>query len=96
MSQNILNNSYVIGVAGRNLVLSTLGRVYIKKQDKYYELDFGGNATKSKEENTTTLPDVIVVNNEDDILNMEYPGDGKVIIGADGSLYVTIGGRLVK
>lgn len=42
MSSSIINNSYFVGVAGRNLVLQTLGRVYVQVKDKYYELKFEG------------------------------------------------------
>lgn len=93
MTNDIINNSYVVGIAGRNLVLNTLGRVYVKRQDRYYELKIGEQEIKR---DGSEIPDIVVVNTEEDILNLPYPGDGKIIIGADGSLYITIDGSLVK
>lgn len=94
MSQNVINNSYVIGVGQRNLVLNTLGRVYVKKQDKYYELNIGNIPVSSTE--TQDVPDIVVVNTEQDALALTYPGDNKLVVGLDGSLFICSNGAMTK
>lgn len=84
---SIINNSYTVGVNGRNLVLNTLGRLYVKVRDRYYEIDFK-KLTESVEEEEKTS-DFILEENITDITTYEYPGDGKIIITLDGKLYVT-------
>lgn len=84
---SIINNSYTVGVNGRNLVLNTLGRLYVKVRDRYYEIDFK-KLTESVEEEEKTS-DFILEENVIDIATYEYPGDGKIIITLDGKLYVT-------
>ena len=84
---SIINNSYTVGVNGRNLVLNTLGRLYVKVRDRYYEIDFK-KLTESVEEKEKTS-DFILEENITDITTYEYPGDGKIIITLDGKLYVT-------
>ena len=37
---SIINNSHVIGVDSRNLVLKTRGTLHVKVGDRYYEIDF--------------------------------------------------------
>ena len=90
MSNDILNNSYVVGIGGRNLVLNTLGRVYIKNQDRYYELEFKNNLVTDFSEE---LPDIIIT---DDVQNLEYPGDNKLIIDPNGLLYYTENGQIFE
>lgn len=96
MSSDVLNNSYVIGLAKQNLVLQTAGRVYIKKQDKYYEISTGNSVSSEEESTSSSLPDIILVDTADAAKALEYPGDGKLIVGKDGSMFVTSGGSLVE
>lgn len=82
---NILNNSYVIGIGGRNLVLNTFGRVYVKVQDKYYEIDFKNGFGKDK----SSKSNIIVVNTKLDLSSFPYPGDGNIILSKDGFIFYT-------
>ena len=84
---SIINNSYTVGVNGRNLVLNTLGRLYVKVRDRYYEIDFK-KLTESVEEEEKTS-DFILEETGIDIETYEYPGDGKMIVTLDGKFYVT-------
>ena len=36
----LVNNATTIGTGGQNLVLETAGRIYVKVNERYYELDF--------------------------------------------------------
>lgn len=91
MAENdILNNSYVIGVGSRNLVLNTLGRVYVRVQEKYYELNFkdsisGGGAGYGG---------VIVVNTNAEATSIKYPGDNILILSKEGNMYYTQNGTV--
>ena len=57
---SIINNSYTVGVNGRNLVLNTLGRLYVKVRDRYYEIDFK-KLTESVEEKEKTSDFILEV-----------------------------------
>lgn len=83
---SIINNSYVVGVNGRNLVLNTLGRLYVKVRDRYYEIDFKKLTESVEEEKTSNF---ILEETDIDMETYEYPGDGKMIITLDGKFYVT-------
>lgn len=92
--------NYGIGVEGKNLVLKTLGRVYIKVKDRKYELPFrtedfrdlikqySGNS-KSNEDTAS----IILLNSANDINDLEYPGDGVLILTRDGLFYYTESGE---
>jgi len=84
---SIINNSYIVGVNGRNLVLNTLGRLYVKVRDRYYEIDFKKLTESIKEEEKTS--DFILEETSIDIETYEYPGDGKMIVTLDGKFYIT-------
>lgn len=84
---SIINNSYTVGVNGRNLVLNTLGRLYVKVRDRYYEIDFK-KLTESVEEEEKTS-NFILEETGIDMETYEYPGDGKMIVTLDGKFYVT-------
>jgi hypothetical protein len=88
---NILNNSHVIGVGGRNLVLNTLGRVYVKVQEKYYEIDFKNGTVGG---NGSGYGGVIVVNTNAEALALSYPGDNILILSKEGSIYYTQNGTI--
>lgn len=88
--------NYGIGVEGKNLVLKTLGRVYVKVKDRKYELVFrpedlqkmvegyAGGASESTGSSTIVFTDSSL-----DIDNLEYPGDNVLVITKDGHLYFT-------
>lgn len=92
--------NYGIGVEGKNLVLKTLGRVYIKVKDRKYELPFrtedfrdlikqySGNS-KSNEDTAS----IILLNSANDVNDLEYPGDGVLILTRDGLFYYTENGE---
>lgn len=88
--------NYGIGVEGKNLVLKTLGRVYVKVKDRKYELMFrpedlqkmvegyAGGASESTGSSTIVFTDSSL-----DIDSLEYPGDSVLVISKDGHLYFT-------
>jgi hypothetical protein len=78
---DIINNSYIIGIGTRNLVLNTLGRIYIKVKDRYYEFDF-----RKQFGEEISIPNIIIVKNEQEVSNLTYPGDNKLIISEDGKI----------
>ena len=92
--------NYGIGVEGKNLVLKTLSRVYVKVKDRKYELPFrpedfrdlikqySGNS-KSNEDTAS----IILLNSANDINDLEYPGDGVLILTRDGLFYYTENGE---
>lgn len=84
---SIINNSYIVGVNGRNLVLNTLGRLYVKVRDRYYEIDFKKliDSGEIKNENSNLIIEESKIN----VDTYEYPGDGKLIISLDGGFYIT-------
>lgn len=84
---SIINNSYIVGINGRNLVLNTLGRLYVKVRDRYYEIDFK-KLTESVEEKEKTS-DFILEEAGIDPKTYKYPGDNKMIVTLDGKFYVT-------
>ena len=88
--------NYGIGVEGKNLVLKTLGRVYVKVKDRKYELVFrpedlqkmvegyAGDASESTGSST-----IIFADSSLDIDSLEYPGDNVLVISKDGHIYFT-------
>ena len=89
-----VSNGYDIGVNGRDLILKTAGKVYIKVADKFYELDFRNEKTKTDttESSETIQSDVVLL---DTLLKENYPGDNKLVINND-ELYITKGGSYKK
>lgn len=85
---SIINNSHAIGVDTRNLVLKTRGTLHVKVGDRYYEIDFRNLGAKEEEEQEKEEY-IISVESKDSIESLEYPGDNKLIIGLDGSIFVT-------
>lgn len=88
--------NYGIGVEGKNLVLKTLGRVYIKVKDRKYELVFRPEDLQKMVESyagessgSTGSSNLIFIDSSLDIDNLEYPGDSALIISKDGHLYFT-------
>ena len=84
--------NYGIGVEGKNLVLKTLGRVYIKVKDRKYELAFRPEDTQNvntQSESGNDSSNLVFINSSTDINSLTYPGDNKVIISRDGHLYLS-------
>ena len=93
---DIINNSHAIGVDTRNLVLKTRGTLHVKVGNQYYEIDFRnlvGKTDEDKIEETVEKKEeqtyILSIDTKDDIRGLEYPGDNKLIVGLDGSLFVT-------
>lgn len=88
--------NYGVGVEGKNLVLKTLGRVYVKVKDRKYELLFRPedlqnliNGDNIDSNDSTKGTSVYFINSALDLPNLEYPGDGCLIVSKDGSFYFT-------
>jgi hypothetical protein len=87
---SIINDSHAIGVDTRNLVLKTRGTLHVKVGDRYYEIDFRNLAGSNEEEKEKEKEEYIVsVDSKDEVDKLEFPGNNKLIIGLDGSLFVT-------
>jgi hypothetical protein len=89
-----VSNGYDIGVNGRDLILKTSGKIYVKVADKFYELDFRNEKTKTDttESSEITQSDVVLL---DTLTKENYPGDNKLVINND-ELYITKGGFYKK
>ena len=83
---SIINNSHAIGVDSRNLVLKTRGSLHVKVGDRYYEIDFRNLGAKEDEEKEKH---VVSIETKDQIESLEYPGDDKLVVSLDGSLFIT-------
>jgi len=90
--------NYGIGVEGKNLVLKTLGRVYVKVKDRKYELTFKPediqklieeNISKSENSEDSEITSITIVNDANELGIIDYPGDNQIIISKDGNLYIT-------
>ena len=88
--------NYGVGVEGKNLVLKTLGRVYVKVKDRKYELLFRPedlqnliNGDNTNSDDVAKGTSVYFINSALDLPNLEYPGDGCLIVSKDGSFYFT-------
>ena len=88
--------NYGIGVEGKNLVLKTLGRVYVKVKDRKYELVFRPEDLQKMVEGyagessgSTGSSNLTFIDSSLDIENLEYPGDNALVISKDGYLYFT-------
>jgi hypothetical protein len=86
---SIINDSHAIGVDTRNLVLKTRGTLHVKVGDRYYEIDFRNLAGSKEDEEKIKEEYIISIDSEKDIDKLEYPGDNKLIIGLDGSFFIT-------
>lgn len=88
--------NYGIGVEGKNLVLKTLGRVYIKVKDRKYELAFRPEDiqqlfkdTINTEEDSLSNSSFITLDSYTDLESYTYPGDNVLVLTKDGYVYVT-------
>lgn len=93
-----VNLNYGIGVEGKNLVLKTLGRVYVKVKDRKYELTFKPediqklieeHLSKSEDSEDSETTSITVVNDANELGTIDYPGDNQIVISKDGNLYIT-------
>lgn len=89
-----VSNGYDIGVNGRDLILKTSGKIYVKVADKFYELDFRNEKTKTDTTESSEIiqSDVVLL---DTLSKENYPGDNKLVINND-ELYITKGGSYKK
>ena len=92
-----VNNGYDIGVNGRDLILKTSGKIYVKVAEKFYELDFRNTKqdtqkTESDQSQESKTSDIVFL---DTLSKENYPGDNKLIINND-ELYITKGGFYTK
>lgn len=89
-----VSNGYDIGVNGRDLILKTSGKIYVKVVDKFYELDFRNEKQKTDttESSEIVQSDVVLL---DTLSKENYPGDNKIVINND-ELYITKGGSYKK
>lgn len=89
-----VSNGYDIGVNGRDLILKTSGKIYVKVADKFYELDFRNEKQKTDttESSEIVQSDVVLL---DTLSKKNYPGDNKIVINND-ELYITKGGSYKK
>jgi hypothetical protein len=83
---SIINNSHAIGVDSRDLVLKTRGTLHVKVGDRYYEIDFRNLGAKEDEEKEEYI---LSIDSKDQIESLEYPGENKLVIGLDGSIFIT-------
>lgn len=87
--------NYGIGVEGKNLVLKTLGRVYVKVKDRKYELVFRPEDYQKiinqygDKDNQSGGSSVIFTDSALNLSTLEYPGDNSLVITKDGHLYFT-------
>lgn len=84
--------NYGIGVEGKNLVLKTLGRVYVKVKDRKYELKFRPEdlQTNNSDENITSSDtSILILDNISDMENGTFPGNDIFIILKEGGFYIT-------
>lgn len=92
-----VNNGYDIGVNGRDLILKTSGKIYVKVAEKFYELDFRNTKqdtqkTESDQSQESKTSDIVFL---DTLSKENYPGDNKLVINND-ELYITKGGFYTK
>ncbi len=91
---SIINDSHAIGVDSRNLILKTRGTLHVKVGEQYYEIDFRNLKSDSTLEEKDNY--ILSVNSKEDIKTIDYPGDNKLIVGLDRSLFVTKNGKFIN
>lgn len=85
---NIINNAQNLGTLSKDLILNTLGRVYVRAGDRYYELNFQNSVVGTSENEDKSESSGVVY----DSLPAEYPGDNQFIVLTNGSFYITQNG----
>lgn len=86
-----LSNNSKVGDKGKDLILQTSGRVYVQVKDRFYEINFRGEGEEEEkeEDDEEILPQIIIVENEDSLFDMTYPGDAHIIITEDGKIFIS-------
>ena len=91
--------NYGVWDEGKNLVLKTLGRVYVKVKDRKYELlfrpedyqelfkEYSGEESESTE---NISKGVVFINNALDLETIKYPGDEILVVTRDGSFFYSV------
>lgn len=92
---SIINNSHAIGVDTRNLVLKTRGTLHVKVGDRFYEIDFRNLSGNNENRESIKEDYILSVDSRDEVDKLEYPGDNKLIVGLDGSLFITKNNALI-
>lgn len=86
------NKKVIVGDKYTDLVLETLGKIYVKTGNKSQVLD---QLISTLIQNADT-PKTILVNNEQEMNTMRYPGDGTFIYNKlNNSLYMALDNRYV-
>lgn len=94
MEDALHKNAEVVGNLGKDLVINTFGKIYIRVKDRYYNLNF--KDSQSNEGSSEKKPDLIILSSETDITTLPYPGDGKIIFTLDGKIYITQNGSYIN
>jgi len=57
---SLINDAEKLGNSGRNLILETAGKIYIKVADRFYELNFKDKASSDHKTiiNNTVFPEI--------------------------------------
>lgn len=82
----------IVGDKSTDLVLETIGKVYIKTQNKSRLLNELFTAIDNLEEGTN----IMILENSQTIQNIEYPGDNKLVYDPTlGILYITLNNEYI-
>lgn len=92
IEQLLGNKKVIVGTKYNDLVLETLGKVYIKSGNNFKLLtELIGTLNKSDPKNA------LIVSNVTEMENMKYPGDGYFVFSSlNKALYISYDGRYIK
>ena len=92
IEQLLGNKKVIVGTKYNDLVLETLGKVYVKTGNNFKLLtELIGTLNKSNPKN------VLIVSNVSEMENMKYPGDGYfVFVRLNKALYISYDNRYIK
>lgn len=92
IEQLLGNKKVIVGTKYNDLVLETLGKVYVKTGNNFKLLtELIGTLNKSNPKN------VLIVSNVSEMENMKYPGDGYfVFVRLNKTLYISYDNRYIK
>lgn len=92
IEQLLGNKKVIVGTKYNDLVLETLGKVYIKSGNNFKLLtELIGTLNKSDPKN------VLIVSNVTEMENMKYPGDGYFVFSSlNKALYISYDNRYIK
>lgn len=85
-------NTEVLGSVNKDLILNTFGKIYVRVRDKYYELNYN-NFNINDDSKNNSNSDIIILESSNDLYDITYPGDKKIIITLDGGFYITNDGK---